>query len=90
MENYCDLYLEKIAITKRFSESYELLTNQFEQILKIIELMNNDVRLAGYTYTQLTDVEQEKNGLYTYDRTPKCKEEDFAKIFGAVPERFKK
>ena len=55
-----------------------------------VELMNNDERLAGYTYTQLTDVEQEKNGLYTYDRIPKCKEENFAAIFGAVPERLKK
>lgn len=27
--------------------------------------------LFGFCYTQLTDVEQEKNGLYYYDRTPK-------------------
>ncbi|MBI3668022.1 MAG: glycoside hydrolase family 2, partial [Acidobacteria bacterium] len=26
---------------------------------------------AGYCYTQLTDVEQEVNGLLTYDRKPK-------------------
>ncbi|HAY14666.1 MAG TPA: beta-galactosidase, partial [Armatimonadetes bacterium] len=25
----------------------------------------------GFVYTQLTDVEQEKNGVYTYDRKPK-------------------
>lgn len=25
----------------------------------------------GFCYTQLTDIEQEKNGLYAYDRTPK-------------------
>ena len=25
----------------------------------------------GFCYTQLTDVEQEQNGLYTYDRRPK-------------------
>ncbi|MGG1679575.1 hypothetical protein ACIFOT_28220 [Neobacillus sp. NRS-1170] len=28
--------------------------------------------LHGYCYTQLTDVEQEINGLLMYDRTPKC------------------
>ncbi|MBM7551461.1 glycoside hydrolase family 2 protein [Thalassobacillus pellis] len=28
--------------------------------------------LQGYCYTQLTDVEQEINGLLTYDRKPKC------------------
>ncbi len=27
--------------------------------------------LAGFCYTQLTDVEQEVNGLMTYDRKPK-------------------
>ncbi|MFE7083933.1 glycoside hydrolase family 2 protein [Priestia megaterium] len=28
--------------------------------------------IHGYCYTQLTDVEQEINGLLTYDRQPKC------------------
>ena len=27
--------------------------------------------MCGFCYTQLTDVEQEVNGLYTYDRQPK-------------------
>ena len=30
-------------------------------------LLDND-RMFGFCYTQLTDVEQEQNGLYTYDR----------------------
>ena len=33
-------------------------------------LLDND-RMFGFCYTQLTDVEQEQNGLYTYDR--RCK-----------------
>lgn len=33
-------------------------------------LLNNE-NMFGLCYTQLTDVEQEKNGLYTYDRRPK-------------------
>ncbi len=33
-------------------------------------LMDNP-NMFGFTYTQLTDVEQERNGLYTYDRKPK-------------------
>ena len=36
---------------------------------------------AGYCYTQLTDVEQEINGLMTYDRKPKADPEVFKKIF---------
>ncbi len=33
-------------------------------------LLEND-RICAFCYTQLTDVEQEQNGLYTYDRRPK-------------------
>jgi beta-galactosidase/beta-glucuronidase len=44
-------------------------------------LRGNDV-WAGYCYTQLTDVEQEINGLMTYDRKPKVEPEEYRKIFG--------
>jgi beta-galactosidase/beta-glucuronidase len=37
---------------------------------------------AGYCYTQLTDVEQEINGLMTYDRKPKVEPETYKKILG--------
>ena len=36
--------------------------------------------LHGYCYTQLTDVEQEINGLLTYDRKAKCPLEEIKKI----------
>lgn len=46
----------------------------------VTALRNNKV-IVGYCYTQLTDVEQEINGLMTYDRKPKVSPEEFAKIF---------
>ena len=36
--------------------------------------------IMGFCYTQLTDVEQEQNGLYYYDRTLKFSEEICARI----------
>jgi hypothetical protein len=33
----------------------------------------------GLCYTQLYDVEQEKNGLYRYDRTPKFEAAEIAR-----------
>ena len=36
--------------------------------------------LAGFCYTQLTDIEQEINGLLTYDRRPKLPPEAVAEI----------
>ena len=37
-------------------------------------------RLFGFCYTQLTDVEEELNGLYTYDRRPKFSPETIRAI----------
>lgn len=44
---------------------------------RVMEAVYASRVLYGYCYTQLTDVEQEINGLLTYDRRPKC---DLAKI----------
>lgn len=45
-------------------------------------LLAND-RLCAFCYTQLTDVEQEQNGLYTYDRRAKFPVEKIAAITSA-------
>ena len=37
----------------------------------LINAQLDNPHLFGYCYTQLTDIEQEQNGLYTYDRKPK-------------------
>lgn len=39
---------------------------------RVIEAVYESRVLHGFCYTQLTDVEQEVNGLLTYDRKPKC------------------
>jgi beta-galactosidase/beta-glucuronidase len=41
--------------------------------------------VRGYCYTQLTDVEQEQNGIYNYDRTPKFDMRRIARIFRRNP-----
>lgn len=42
-------------------------------------LLDNE-RMFGFCYTQLYDIEQEQNGLYYYDRSPKFDPEIFRKI----------
>jgi len=37
----------------------------------LTDVLLDDDRIFALCYTQLTDVEQEQNGLYTYDRRPK-------------------
>lgn len=46
---------------EEFYQRYEGLTNA---------LLDNRY-MFGFCYTQLTDIEQERNGIYYYDRTPK-------------------
>jgi beta-galactosidase/beta-glucuronidase len=37
----------------------------------LCETLLGNPRMFGYCYTQLTDVHQERNGIYTFDRRPK-------------------
>ena len=37
----------------------------------MVDILMDNPNVAGFAYTQLTDVEQEQNGVYTYDRRPK-------------------
>lgn len=42
-----------------------------ERLKGLNDVQLDNPRVFGFCYTQLTDVEQEQNGLYTYDRKPK-------------------
>ena len=58
------------ASEEEFVERYKSFTDT---------LLDNE-KICGFCYTQLYDVEQEKNGLYTYDRVPKFDMEIFHRI----------
>ncbi len=47
----------------------------------VTEAILDNPALFGFCYTQLTDVEQECNGLYTYSRVPKFDPSEIAPIF---------
>src|SRR5262249_36828655 len=51
-----------------------------EKYKSLTDHINEAAGLSGFVYTQLTDVEQELNGLMTYDRIPKVAPERFAAI----------
>ena len=46
----------------------------------LTDALLDNYRMFGFCYTQLYDIEQEQNGLYYYDRTPKFDTEIFRKI----------
>ena len=53
----------------------------FERLEGLTDALLENPDLFAYCYTQLTDVEQEQNGLLTYDRQFKFAPEKYAKIF---------
>jgi len=55
----------------------------YHRIEKLTQTLTDHPNIAGYCYTQLTDVEQEQNGIYTYDRQEKFDTERLKKYFGA-------
>lgn len=55
----------------------EEVCNRYE---KWTEVLLSTPNISGFCYTQLTDVEQEQNGLYNYDRTNKFPDEVYERI----------
>ena len=47
---------------------------------KLTEALLFNQKVAGFCYTQLYDIEQEVNGLYTFDRRPKFDPEFFRQV----------
>ena len=59
----------------------------FERIEKLINAIQSSGIISGFCYTQFSDIEQEKNGIYTYDRQPKFEMERIRSIFEKIPSR---
>ncbi|PJN88552.1 glycoside hydrolase family 2 protein [Bacillus sp. mrc49] len=51
------------------SSTEDEFINDYARVMAAVQQSRS---IHGYCYTQLTDVEQEINGLLTYDRQPKC------------------
>lgn len=72
-----DCVQEKSAWGYDTSSSEDAFT---ESYVKMTKLLLNCKKISGCCYTQLYDVEQEQNGLVTYDRKHKLSEENRKKI----------
>jgi len=53
----------------------------FERLEGLVDAVLAHPHISGFCYTQLTDVEQEQNGIYNYDRTEKFDMSRIAAIF---------
>lgn len=65
-------------IPQTLEEFYTRLESQ-------VKALKDAKHVMGFCYTQLTDVEQEKNGIYYYNRTPKLDMKRIKAIFELIP-----
>lgn len=66
---------------KSEEEFLNRLSGQIDAVLSLSD------KVWGYCYTQFTDVEQEQNGIYYYDRTPKFDIKRIYEIFSRNPKK---
>ena len=71
------------------SWGYGAQIDNMEDFYKILEDEVDAIResphVVAFCYTQITDVEQEKNGIYYYDRRPKFDSARLKAIFEKIP-----
>ena len=63
-------YGEDVKTPEEFADRYVGLT----------DVIVSNYKMFGFCYTQLYDIEQEQNGLYTYDREKKFSDEIYQRI----------
>ncbi len=73
--------LRKVGDTQRLPVMMIMLN----VIARLVESTYNSAVISGFCYTQITDVEQEINGLLTYDRQPKVPLEVIKQINDQMP-----
>jgi hypothetical protein len=71
-----------------YGQGPKTLDELYERLEKLTDVILNTEYMSGYCYTQLTDVEQEQNGVYNYDRTKKFDMNRIRQIFSKQPASF--
>lgn len=79
---------EYSEISWGYGDAPKTLEEFYERLEALTDVILGYGHICGYCYTQLTDVEQEQNGIYNYDRTPKFDMEKIRAVFSKVPEGF--
>lgn len=71
-----------------YGDAPKTLDEFYTRLEALTDVILSFDHICGYCYTQLTDVEQEQNGIYNYDRTLKFDMEKIRKVFEKIPEWF--
>ena len=83
-------------VSKSMSESSwgysepKSIDEYYDRLGKLTDAILTTSYITGYCYTQFTDVEQEQNGIYNFDRSLKFDMQKIKAIFSKVPPGFGK
>ena len=73
-----------------YGEAPKTLEEFYARLEAVVDVLLSSPQIGGYCYTQLTDIEQEQNGIYFYDRSAKFDMKRIAAIFSKEPARHAK
>lgn len=84
-----DLPREKLDTIYRIYDSFNTSDELLKKYVDLMEGISNLPFVTGFCYTQLTDIEQEINGLLTFNRQPKIDPDALAEVHQRLfgPER---
>jgi len=68
-----------------YGDNPKILEEFYTRLEALTDVLLSFDYISGFCYTQLTDIEQEQNGIYYYDRTEKFDMERIRKIFTKKP-----
>lgn len=72
-----------------YGEAPQTLEEFVDRYCQLTEILLSNPYMIGLCYTQLYDIEQEQNGIYYYDRTPKFDEETMEKLKSVMMKKAK-
>jgi hypothetical protein len=68
-----------------YGDAPQTLEEFYTRLEGLVAVLLSFDHISGYCYTQLTDVEQEQNGIYNYDRSSKFDIARIRAIFSRLP-----
>ena len=68
-----------------YGSNIDTLDDFYRILQDEVDALRQCPNVVGFCYTQITDVEQEKNGIYYYDRSPKFDTARIRAIFERIP-----
>jgi beta-galactosidase/beta-glucuronidase len=77
--------LERSDTSWGYGQTPRGLEEFYDRLSRLTDAILRQPHICGYCYTQLTDVEQEQNGVYFYDRTAKFDMATVSAVFRRRP-----